>query len=375
MPGRRLRSAITGVGGTVAILLSLALPLASAVEDERRTRALALYDQGRCQDAQPLLESLDAEGQLAGPLLYRLAFCQRAVADPRAPATQQRAVLSLEQELSGGAGLEVAFYLANSYENLGRHEDSRKVAEATAQRVESGQLAEPTLGMDMFRMGKLYADLGRKPQAVEWYGKALQAFSGTESENRVYVEWARRYLGDGATDGDDPATTEAHYGSLAESGKASATELDRLAIARTRLGRYAEARDAWRQAERVDPANADRARYSWRMADMAAQMEQLPEVDPQGRPWRELSRADLETLISAQAATLRQTQLEAQQATRLKKKKRKELEARVATAKALFVAAGLDYTARGHSLQEVAFTGGYAPLIFHPDEWQLPVAE
>jgi hypothetical protein len=236
----------------------------------------------------------------------------------------------------------------------------------------------------MFRLAKLYADLGRRAPASEWYRKALQAFAGQEQEQRVYVDWARRYLADAAAApaapaapavAEDPAAIEARYGSLAATGKASALELDRLAVARARLGKVAEARDAWRLAERADPVNADRARYSWRIADLATQIPELPVADAQGRPLRELSRADLEDTIRAQVAVLREARQEAEQSTRLKKKKRKELEGRIAAAKSLFAAGGLEYTARGHSLQELSFTGGFAPLVFHPDEWQLPVAE
>jgi len=43
----------------------------------------------------------------------------------------------------------------------------------------------------------------------------------------------------------------------------------------------------------------------------------------------------------------------------------------VGKAKAVFVAAGLEYALRNLPIRETAFFGGYAPLIFHPQKWSL----
>ncbi len=51
---------------------------------------------------------------------------------------------------------------------------------------------------------------------------------------------------------------------------------------------------------------------------------------------------------------------------------RTALLARIKQAQALFVAAGIEYATRGLPLRETAFTSGYAPMIFHPEEWDLP---
>ena len=49
--------------------------------------------------------------------------------------------------------------------------------------------------------------------------------------------------------------------------------------------------------------------------------------------------------------------------------------ASLAQARSTFVGAALEYALRDHDIRETAFLGGYAPLIFHPEEWLLPEEE
>ena len=118
------------LGALLAIALAWSPTPATA---DLRDEALALYDQGRFGEAAVLLQQIDAAGDADGPLLYRLAYCQRASSDPRSGQTQDRAREALEIALSSAREIEIPFYLANTYDNLGREEDARRIAaEATA---------------------------------------------------------------------------------------------------------------------------------------------------------------------------------------------------------------------------------------------------
>jgi hypothetical protein len=43
----------------------------------------------------------------------------------------------------------------------------------------------------------------------------------------------------------------------------------------------------------------------------------------------------------------------------------------IATAKPQFVSAAVEYVLRDLPLRETAFSGGWAPLLFQPAEWEL----
>jgi tetratricopeptide (TPR) repeat protein len=358
-----LLAACIASGGTPA-----AQPAAET--DARVREAVRLYDEGRLAEARTLLVEIDTAGAATGPLLYRLAFCQRTAGESAASQqTQARAREALERELATTRDLEVPFYLANTYQNLGLPAELRRVAEQAVGRVERGELPQPADGLSQFRLGKLYADIGREAEATRWYSAALRGLDPAGSAHASYVRWASRYLADGAARRSDwPAVAE-HLGRVAEAPDVTVAELDRLAVACVRTGRFAQAEAAWRRAERLDPAEGDRARYAWRLARMAAELRELPAVAPSGRPWSELSKSDLETLLTEQAQAVRSALGESEATA--EPERRTELQSRIDAARPVFVAAALEYTARGHGIRETAFMGGYAPLIFHANEWQL----
>lgn len=348
----------------------------AAAEDDAptlREQAFQLYDQGRYVDARPLLERLEAQGQVDGVLLYRLYYCQRIADDPAARPTLDRARGLLEQELGQASDLEIPFYLANAYRNAGRLTDARRVAAQATERVASGDLPAPADGFEMFRMGKLYADQDREAEAEEWYAKALELLAADRSGAAgPYVEWAGRYLVERAWAAEDYDAAARYLGLVSASGRGSAADLDRLATASCRLGRYGEAKAAWRRAEQLDPAEANRPRYCWHLAEQAEEIGQLPRTAPDERPWADLSKEELEQLLLDQARVVGEVTTEAQETAKLKKKRRKQLQARLDAARPVFIGAALEYALRGHGIRETAFFGGYAPLIFHADRWKLP---
>ena len=105
---------------------------------------MRLYDQGKYGEALKTLEDLEHARALDGPLLYRLFFCEKAIGDDdNSKKALERARVALEDELDASTSIEVAFYLANTYGNLGRAPDAKEVAHVATKKVESGKIAAP----------------------------------------------------------------------------------------------------------------------------------------------------------------------------------------------------------------------------------------
>ncbi len=355
-----------------AIVAALALaPLAAQEQtDLRPEQAIALYDQGRYAEARPLLEALDAEGEADGPLLYRLSFCRRAAGDIAGEReARERAISALERDNSSAPNLEIPFYLANAYTNAGRSGEARAVARAATARVEAGEIPRPDRPMEMFRLAKLYADQNAEERAAEWYRKSIEGFSSVDGDYPGNVAWARRYLAERAYARADYAEAAEQYGALAGLPGVSPRDLDRLAVARIRIEDFRGAEAAWRQAEGLDPANADRPRYCRHLARMAAALGSLPARSPDGSEWSRLKREQLETMMAEQVETVRSA---IRSAGDLDDAGRAALQQTIDRAKPVFVRAALEYAVRDYPIRETAFAGGYAPMIFHDKNWKLP---
>jgi len=377
---------------------SLAAP--ADAENDQRARALKLYGEGSYAQALPLFEALDAAGEADGAMLYRLYFCQRHTKDPEARKTQERARLQLEKEAGDSPDLEVPFYLANAYRNIGRLTDMRRVATAATARVKSGELPQPGSGIEMFRLGKLYADLGSDDEAAVWYSRAVELLADEGAETvPPYAAWAARYLAEKALVRDDHEAAAKYYRFLPMDGRDALPDLDNMATASCRAGRYGQAEQAWLQAERLDPANANRFRYARHLASMAEELGQLPENGADGRPWKELSKDELQTALNENVQAIRQAVATARKAESLmqsvgavatealsqsgslkklekhlglvREKLLASLQAEVNEAKPPFVAAGLEFAIKSYGIRETAFFGGYAPLIFKAEQWQV----
>jgi len=354
----------------------LAILLAHAADPTTATRASAIemYDTGRYAEAARALLEIDQAGQADGALLYRLFYCQRVAGDAAATGTLERARAALEQESARAPSLETSFYLANAYANLRRPADAQRTASEALRSIESGAQAEPTTSFGRFALGKLHADTDHPQEAARWYARALDASSGDGAALApAYVRWASRYLGDRSFEASEWDTAERAYTRLVDAGESSVEVFDRLAVTRARLGLWREAGEAWRKAERLDPANADRARYCARIVDQAASLGSLSATGPDGRLWTGWSKAELETLLAQQAQVVRSARQAVTATPAPDAAQRATLQASLDAARAVFVAAALEYALAGHDIRETAFIGGYAPLVFHADEWVLPV--
>jgi len=165
-------------------------------------------------------------------------------------------------------------------------------------------------------------------------------------------------------------------------GGAEAADGDALAAARTRLGKYALAADAWRSSVKLDPANGDDPRYAARLADAAAVIAPLPAAAPGGAAFTAMSRSDLEAFLKARAAAAMAAQARVAEAVQptaegtpthaLDPKLRAEIAQTLRETRRQFVAAGLEYAVRRYGIRETAFSEGYAVLIFQDRAWELP---
>ena len=353
------------------------LPATAADETtaELRQRALVLYDARSYSAALEIYQQLDVGGEAAGADLYRLYFCQRSTGDIQsARTTLGRALGRLEEEFESAPQLEVAFYLANAYRNVARLSDMRRVGEQSVRYVENGDWPEPTSGRDMFVLGKLYADLERSAEAARWYNAALETRGGDDRTDggEAYVEWASRYLAETAFENGDYDSASRHFQTLLADRSGSFEDHDRLAISLARTTQYEAAAIAWGKTIIADPGRGDRPRYSGRLAFAASKMEELPVNAPDGRPWNELTRAELEAVLLEQAEIVRSARIEVQDTDGMKKRRWNALVKQVGLARPVFVAAGLEYALQGHPIRETAFSSGYAPLIFRDSEWKVP---
>jgi tetratricopeptide (TPR) repeat protein len=368
----------------VACLAVLALPLAAlavaapaaapAATEDPRASAIRLYDLGRYAEALAGFRALDAAGKADGSVLYRLAFCSGAAGDEaERTRVQQRAVEALEKETAAGGSIEAWFYLSNVYRNLGRTPDSTRVAAEAVSRLESGKWKTPSAGVDLFRAAKLYADGGRDDKAEEWYRKTIAALKPDAGLYPSYVRWAWRYLGDRALIRMDWESAAKAYSEVVAMPEPSAADCLRLAIAEVRSGHWQKAADAWRRAEQLDTAGGDDSRYGRQLALQAAAIGSLPSLAPAGRTWDRLSQEELETLMIEKAKVAREanpTPAEGAESSAAAPPA-PDLPARLREAHRVFVAAGIEFTARGLPIREMAFQKGFAPLVFHPEQWEM----
>lgn len=187
----------------------------------------------------------------------------------------------------------------------------------------------------------------------------------------AYLKWAARYLADVNFQRDDWSAAEEYLARLVELEDPTKADLDRLAVCRARIGLYPEAAKSWRAYELLDPANANRARYCYRLAESAAKLDNLSATAPDGRLWTELDKTELEAVLKAQVEEVRQIKQESQQLTWADKEAREAAQTRLDTARPIFVGAAMEYALQGNSIREAAFFGGYAPLVFKDKEWRL----
>ncbi len=352
-----------------AVLLLSSTVGAQETSDLRAELALDHYDAGRYAQARELFESLDADGLIDGPGLYRLSYCRRVTGDPAGEQDARvRALDRLEAENAEPVSLEIPFYLANALRNAGRANEAETVAREAVKRYEAGRFPEPEDGIRWFRLAKLYQDQGRSSIAVKYYRRSLSAFADDDREYPANIVWARRYIGDVAYAAGDFDSALIEFAAITSTDPAISQDLDRYASTAIRLERYQEASTAWRRVHKRDPTN-DGANYRWRLAAQAAELPGIAKSDEKGRPWSELSKDDLELQLSSRVESAKAILTAVKTGERTDKD---TATAELIQLQSRFIGAALNYAIRQYPLRETAFFGGYAPYIFHANRWQLP---
>jgi len=233
-------------------------------------------------------------------------------------------------------------------------------------------MAPPTVAVEQFRLGKLYADRARAADAERWFEKAVDglAMSGNAT-HRPYLDWAARWLGKRAIEDELFETAAKQFTHVCTGNAATLEDFDNLALASLMIGDYTAAAKASQQGLRMDPEDANRYRYGAALAQLASRTRDIP-ISPDGeRGWDEIGREELDTLLRQQAQIVREVQAEFKELDRPSPERKQAATARITAAQSLFVGAALESVRRGINLREAAFFGGYAPLIFYAREWKL----
>lgn len=367
-----------GLLGVVVILMTLCLTgtgIDQAQETDLallRERALTHYDAGQFAEARNLLEQLDDRGVLEGPLLYRLYFTQGQADDDEARVTLRRALESLTEEFAAEIGLETGFYLCSAYGNVARLSARKRVAEETVAAYEDGSLGDIDRPVDQFRLGKLYADLERDEEARRWYEASLYGRAEEDKVTPAYVRFAARFLVDAARSSGDDEALARYLSALLADGSGTVADYDQLGVMHARQKNYGAARNAWNRALLLNPAQGNRPRYFTRLCITAELLAPLPETDASGKQWVTMNGAELEQAMTTQVAVVVEIKAATESDEPIDGDRRQELQARLDTARPLFVAAAMEYALQGNSLRETAFFGGFAQLVFRNSEWLVP---
>jgi tetratricopeptide (TPR) repeat protein len=372
------------LGRLAAVAALAALSAAVAADDLApvKEEAVSLYDRGRYDDARKTLENLDLARALDGPLLYRLFFCEKVAGHAdEARKALDRARTALETEIASSASLEVAFYLANAYSNLGLPPLARQTAQGMTDKIESGHVAKPTSAIGLFQLGKLYEDQSRAGEASAFYAKAVDGFDLADGRYAGNAAWALRYLGNAAFARADFEAAERALARRTGLAGVEAADWNTLAAARVRLGKFALAAEAWKASMQLDPGNGDDPRYAARLADAAVSLAPLPTAAG-GSAFTAMDEPSLKAFLKAQSEAATTAHVHATEAMgpekdgaltrRLDPKLRAETVRTLREARQRFVAAGLEYAVRGFGIRETAFGDGYAGLIFQDAAWELP---
>jgi tetratricopeptide (TPR) repeat protein len=174
----------------ILLLALLAAPGASSA-GETQSRGDAAYEAGRFSEALAAYRQAEAAGELDGVGLYRMGYCVGAV-ERNGEASREvyaRAAERLNEESArSGASLETHFYRVNVLLNLGREEEARQAALRGVEAAEAGAFAERTGGTAWFRIGKIYRDAGKGPEALVPLARALEAWERDGQAVPAYVE-------------------------------------------------------------------------------------------------------------------------------------------------------------------------------------------
>lgn len=174
--------------------------------------AQALYNQGKYDEALPLLEKSATDGK-SGTLLYQIGFAKGAQ-NPASAATvrhpfwsEARPLLEKEIAAPGGATLDRLYYLAVIAFDEADHQGMEKYARQAVDTIEKGDAGPRLNGEDWFRLARLHDFLREPSEAEAAYRRALSAFRKVPALNPTYQALTLARVGD--LDYDDKRFEEA----------------------------------------------------------------------------------------------------------------------------------------------------------------------
>jgi tetratricopeptide (TPR) repeat protein len=189
-----------GVLGLCGALVS-ALGSCSRESAPRPTpESISLYDQGRYEEALPVLrEERGADGE-SGAILYRIGYAQGVVERDRDGMMQTwgEAERLLEEEVSSEEGdtLERLYYLSKINLDQREYEPMRKYARLAVERFERGAEAKELAGTDWFRLGRMHEFLREASEAEAAYRRAWSSFQGETGGQNVYHALTALWIAD-----------------------------------------------------------------------------------------------------------------------------------------------------------------------------------
>ena len=384
MPVRGILRAISAASLLLILAIGRATPASKAKEiDADRTRAIAAYLAGRYADALPDLERIHLAGSANGSDLYMLAFCYDSVkhdADASGK-TYADAQVALEREVAARKPqLESYFYLSNLYLYVRRDpEKSRATATAGLQAIDAKKIKVGKDGTAQFRAGKLAADAGKDDRSLEFYRRAIDAYSNEKTPPPAYLSRALNGVARADLGRSDPVVVADMWRKLLELDPSVPGGRWSLGLASLRAGRWQEAHDAFQKVKEADPLQSDEAFYALSIASAAADHTKsggmIPLKDSDGKSFESLDASEIEKRIGDDAkaaqevvtATAAVDQVEILPPVREKGRRRvfpgPAIAKRIAEIRGRFLALAIQMLVRGTPLQEKAFQGGYAPFV------------
>jgi len=343
------------------VLLGVVLTACSKESAARRTlsQGMALYNEGRYDEALPALQKAREAGLKDGSLLYQLGYCREAVEkspDPRRQTWGEAEPL-LVQEIAqpGGATLERLYYLTVIYSDTDRYDSMTQYARQAVEQFEKGPNPNALGGEDWFRLGRLHDFLSEESLAEAAYRRSVSAYSDGKGGAASYHSLALARVG-------DYDLKAGHYAKAADAFDQALklyppnTQVNAFhhGLALLAVRRYDDA--ITRFGEDKDETNTE-SQYGGDLARKAKAVEPIDDLDTDGSPIQRLPEEVLATRVKEAAAAFR--------AARVKNSYRSgdALPAEVTLHQKRFVALVIEYLLRTKGIQEFSLKEGFADLV------------
>ncbi|HEV8336828.1 MAG TPA: hypothetical protein VGR67_10455 [Candidatus Polarisedimenticolia bacterium] len=337
---------------TLALLLLLAGACAASAAKRAAEEGGRLYDEGKYDEALPLLEKAADQGIDDGELFYQLAYVYdlKSMAD-KSRSYRERAVPLLEKKARAKEGnLESWYYLTAVYANLDRTDDVAKASREGISRYgeKTGLSAE-----DQFRLGRLYQFAGDGSRGAAAYRRSVEAFTAAAHPNPVL--FALALLADARTD-----FSSHRYAEASKKLDRAAALAPRLAPplyerALTHLGAGDLEKAAAEFAQVRDENLLTEAQYGADVARRLGAAGGATDKTSEGKSLLELDSAALGEAIQKAAEGLKAAR-GAEAAGKGGGETRRASER-------VFFSLVAEWMLRGNSIREQALSGGYADLI------------